>query len=48
MRAAPDNAPLTETVEALEPVRVALPPGLVRSVETTEQLADAEALLARR
>jgi molybdenum cofactor guanylyltransferase len=48
MRAAPEDAPLTRTVESLEPVRVALPPGLVRSVETAAQLADAEALLTRR
>lgn len=48
MRAAPDDAPLTQTVESLDPVRVALPPGLVRSVKTAEQLADAEALLAQR
>jgi molybdenum cofactor guanylyltransferase len=45
LRAAPDDAPLTRTVEALEPVRVALPPGVVRSVNTAEDLADAEALL---
>jgi molybdenum cofactor guanylyltransferase len=48
MRAAPEDAPLTQTVEALDPVRVALPPGLVRSVQTAAQLADAEALLAQR
>jgi molybdenum cofactor guanylyltransferase len=48
MRAAPGDAPLTQTVESLDPVRVALPPALVRSVETSEQLADAEALLAQR
>jgi hypothetical protein len=29
-------------------VRVALPPGLVRSVNTPEELAEAEALLAGR
>jgi molybdenum cofactor guanylyltransferase len=44
--AAPD-APLTATVEVLDPVRVALPPALVRSVNTPEELAEAEALLAR-
>lgn len=48
LRAAPPDAPLTRVVEALEPARVALPPGLVRSVNTPEELADAEALLARR
>lgn len=45
LRLAPDNAPLTRTVEALDPVRVALPPALVRSVNTPEDLAEAEALL---
>jgi molybdenum cofactor guanylyltransferase len=48
MRAAPDHAPLTETIESLDPVRVALPPALVRSVNTAEKLADAEALLVHR
>jgi hypothetical protein len=33
-------------VGALEPVRVALPPALVRSVNTPEELAAAEAELA--
>ena len=46
LQAAPDDAPLTLTVEALEPTRVALPPALLRSVNTPEDLADAEALLA--
>jgi molybdopterin-guanine dinucleotide biosynthesis protein A len=46
MRAAPADAPLTRTVEALDPVRVALPAALVRSVNTLEDLAEAEALLA--
>jgi molybdopterin-guanine dinucleotide biosynthesis protein A len=45
-RAAVQDAPLTATVEALEPVRVALPPALVRSVNTPEELAEAEAELA--
>jgi molybdenum cofactor guanylyltransferase len=45
---APENAPLTETVAALDPVRVALPPRLVRSVNTPEELAEAEAELAGR
>jgi molybdopterin-guanine dinucleotide biosynthesis protein A len=45
---APADAPLTDTVEALDPVRVALPPAIVRSVNTSEELAEAEAeLLAR-
>jgi molybdenum cofactor guanylyltransferase len=48
MRAAPDHAPLSDTVESLDPVRVALPPAIVRSVKTVEQLADAEAVLAGR
>ncbi len=46
LRAAEPGAPLTRTVEALDPARVALPPGLVRSVNTPEELAEAEALLA--
>jgi hypothetical protein len=33
-------------VDALHPVRVALPPALVRSVNTPEDLAAAEAALA--
>jgi molybdenum cofactor guanylyltransferase len=43
--AQPDAA-LTATVEALDPVRVALPPALVRSVNTLEDLTAAEAELA--
>lgn len=46
LRAAEADAPLTRTVEALAPVRVALPAALVRSVNTPEDLAEAEALLA--
>jgi molybdenum cofactor guanylyltransferase len=46
LRAAPEDAPLTRTVEALDPVRVALPAAIVRSVNTAEDLAEAEALLA--
>jgi molybdenum cofactor guanylyltransferase len=42
LRAAPADAPLTETVERLEPARAALPPGLVRSVDTPEDLVAAE------
>jgi molybdopterin-guanine dinucleotide biosynthesis protein A len=45
LRAAPEDAALTATVEGLDPVRVALPPALVRSVNTPEDLADAEASL---
>jgi molybdopterin-guanine dinucleotide biosynthesis protein A len=45
LRAAPQDAPLTATVEALEPLRVALPAALVRSVNTPEELAEAERLL---
>jgi molybdopterin-guanine dinucleotide biosynthesis protein A len=45
LRAAPADAPLTATVEALEPMRVALPGALVRSVNTPEELAEAEELL---
>jgi molybdenum cofactor guanylyltransferase len=41
-RAAGSDAALTATVEALDPVRVALPPPLVRSVNTSEDLADLE------
>jgi molybdopterin-guanine dinucleotide biosynthesis protein A len=40
-REAPPDAPLTETVAALRPVRVALPVGLVRSVNTPQELAEA-------
>ena len=32
LRAAPADAPLRETVDALDPVRVALPPAILRSV----------------
>ena len=46
LRAAAPDAPLTETVEALRPARVALPPALVRSVNTLAELAEAEQQLA--
>jgi molybdopterin-guanine dinucleotide biosynthesis protein A len=46
LRAAEPDAPLTRTVEALDPARVALPPPLVRSVDTPEELAAAEAELS--
>lgn len=45
LSAAPADAPLTRTVEALEPARVALPPALVASVNTPAELAAAEELL---
>jgi molybdopterin-guanine dinucleotide biosynthesis protein A len=45
LRAAPADAPLTHTVEELDPIRVALPPALVRTVNTPEELAEAEELL---
>jgi molybdopterin-guanine dinucleotide biosynthesis protein A len=45
LRAAAADAALTETVESLDPARVALPPGIVRSVNTPEELAEAEAAL---
>jgi molybdopterin-guanine dinucleotide biosynthesis protein A len=45
LRDAPPDAPLTRTVEALAPVRVALPAALVRSVNTPAELAEAEAQL---
>lgn len=38
MRGAPENAPLRDTVETLDPARVALPPALLRSVNTREDL----------
>jgi molybdenum cofactor guanylyltransferase len=46
LTAAPPNARLTETIERLRPVRVAFPARLVRSVNTPEELAEAERLLA--
>lgn len=42
LRAAEADAPLTMTVEALEPVRLALPERVLRSVDTPEDLAAAE------
>jgi molybdopterin-guanine dinucleotide biosynthesis protein A len=48
LRAAPADAPLTRTVEALRPARVALPGALVASVNTPEELAAAEARLGQR
>ena len=46
LRAAPPDTRLTDTVEQLGPVRVALPARLVRSVNTREELADAEKVVA--
>ncbi len=46
LRAAADNARLTDTVEELDPTRVAFPARLVQSVNTPEELAEAERLLA--
>lgn len=45
LRAAPLDAPLTATVESLRPVRVALPPALVASVDTPEDLVAAQGRL---
>ena len=42
LRQAPKNAPLTETVEGLNPTRVAFPPQLVKSINTREDLEEAE------
>jgi molybdopterin-guanine dinucleotide biosynthesis protein A len=38
LRAAPAGAPLTRTVEALEPRRLTLPAALVRSIDTPDEL----------
>jgi molybdenum cofactor guanylyltransferase len=38
LRAAPPDAPLRETVEALSPARVALPPAILRSANTPQDL----------
>jgi molybdenum cofactor guanylyltransferase len=46
LREAPEGAPLTNAVESLNPTRVALPPALLRSVDTLDDLAEAEAVLA--
>jgi len=43
LRAADEGAALTATVEALDPIRVAVPPRLVASVNTPEELTAAEA-----
>jgi len=41
LRSAPPDAPLRATVEALDPARVALPPGLLRSVNEPDDLTSA-------
>jgi len=48
LREAPEDAPLTETVTKLGLNRVALPPRLLRSVNTPEELAEAEVELQLR
>ena len=45
LRAAPPDGRLTDAVEALRPGRVALPPAIVRSVNTPEDLEQARAEL---
>ena len=45
LRSSDASAGLAATVEALDPVRVAFPPRLVASVETPEELAEAERAL---
>ncbi len=46
LREADDGVALSATVESLDPVRVALPPPLIRSVNTPEELAEAEEEIA--
>ena len=48
LRAAPPDAALTRTVDALDPVLVEVDPRAVRSVDTEEDLARAEAELGLR
>jgi molybdopterin-guanine dinucleotide biosynthesis protein A len=47
LRRAEPGAPLTRTVESLDPLRVEIPAGAARSVDTPEQLRAAEADLLR-
>jgi hypothetical protein len=47
LRAAPPDAPLRSTVAALEPALVVLPAQVLGGVNTPEELAAAEAALAR-
>jgi molybdenum cofactor guanylyltransferase len=46
LKAAPADARLTDTVESLAPGRVAVPPAIARSVNTPEDLAEAESELS--
>ena len=46
LKAAPPDGRLTEMVQALAPGRVAVPPAIVRSVNTPDDLAAAEAELS--
>ena len=46
LRDAPPDCRLTDAVEQLDPTRVAFPARLVQSVNTPEELAEAERLLA--
>jgi molybdopterin-guanine dinucleotide biosynthesis protein A len=48
LRSAPVDAPLTDTVAALRPAKVALPPRMLTGVNTPEELAEAEAAFAQR
>ena len=48
LAAAPPDAPLRAAVEALDPARVALPARITASVNTPEELAEAEAAVAGR
>jgi molybdopterin-guanine dinucleotide biosynthesis protein A len=45
LRAAAPDARLTDVVESLDPARVAVPPPIVRSINTPDDLAEAEAEL---
>ncbi len=45
LRGAAPDAPLMTTVESLDPVRVALPPPMLRSVNTPEELVEASEAL---
>jgi molybdopterin-guanine dinucleotide biosynthesis protein A len=45
LRGAPADDPLTETVESLDPLRVPLPPAVVRGVNTPEDRVQAEKLI---
>lgn len=42
LKQAPENAPLTQTIESLNPTRVAFPAHLVKSINTKEDLQEAE------